>query len=105
MLPQIGNALIAVVAVVVSVYNLKSRRYRGKVRRALGPFAFLSLVMAILSIIMVGIATGNQKMVDAGTVLNAVIALDNFFNSNDPPSRRRRSWLKNKFAKLAPARS
>jgi len=84
----------------------------GKIGRAVGPLAYAAIYVAVVALLTVGFVQSLQThpyhptfCAKAGTVLAFILILDEFLNGDDPPKRRRRAWLKNKFAKLVPARS
>jgi hypothetical protein len=112
MTTQIVNLFLAVVTAALTFYNLKQvwngEQSIGKIGRALGPYGSFALILAIFCMMVAGVVQlivgGHKFLLNTSAVLNFIIAVDNFLNGNDPPKRRRRVWLKNKFAKLAPVR-
>jgi len=106
---QIINLLLANLTLGLTVVNVRTGKYnKGKIARALGYFGYLALILACAAMALTSLIlyTGKEDFLGrAGLVLQAIIAIDNFLNGNDPPSVRRRVWLKNKFAKLVPVRN
>lgn len=115
MTTSVINLLLASVALGLTAYNLRAELQgaprRGKIARAVGPVGYLGLLLASLAMIVaswirVGAFHSSDTILSrAALTLQFIIAVDNFFNGDDPPRRRRRQWVKNKFYKLAPVRA
>lgn len=111
------NTIIAGVGFVLAAVNLftllKGAARLGKIARYLGQYGYHALLLFAVALIFVDTANSfghlshwhTRALSRTGITLEIIIMLDNFINGGDPPQRRRREWLKNKFAKLAPVRA
>jgi hypothetical protein len=101
----LGIALVYVTIVNVAAI-IDGRPRTGKIATALGPQRYRN-VMLSLPLVMVAdpVILHVDYVWRAAAIVMLIIELDNFFNGDEPPKRRRRAWVKNKFAKLAPSRT
>lgn len=77
----------------------------GKIGRALGGIGYDILCLTLPGLLIVALALDNKDLIRACYVTMIILILDEFLNGDDPPRKKRRAWLKNKFAKLAQVHS